>query len=191
MFATLTNIVAYLPFLSITGDSGKFIYSLPVVLTASLVASRLVSMSFIPLLGYYLLRPSKKPEPSIEQKRTQGFAKFYRRTVAGAIRHRWLVLGGAVALFVAGIYGVRGLKQAFFPKDLSYSSYIDVWLPEDSPLATTRATATEVEAVVRDVGSHYGLKSVSTFVGGGGPRFWFSVGPEQRQSNYAQLVVVV
>jgi multidrug efflux pump subunit AcrB len=191
MFATLTNIVAYLPFLSITGDSGKFIYSLPVVLTASLVASRLVSMSFIPLLGYYLLRPSRKPEPSIEQKRTQGFAKFYYRTVGGAIRHRWLVLGGAVVLFVAGVYGVRGLKQAFFPKDLSYLSYIDVWLPEDSPLATTRATATEVEAVVRDVGSHYGLKSVSTFVGGGGPRFWFSVGPEQRQSNYAQLVVVV
>ena len=38
------------------GRHGQFIYSLPVVLTCSLVASRIVSMTFIPLLGYYLLR---------------------------------------------------------------------------------------------------------------------------------------
>src|SRR2546421_5339665 len=63
LFATITNIVAYLPFLMLPGDTGNFIYSLPVVLTASLVASRVVSMTFIPLLGYYLLRASGKPEP--------------------------------------------------------------------------------------------------------------------------------
>src|SRR5262249_29587874 len=66
MFATITNIVAYIPFLILPGDSGQFVYSLPVVIGASLVASRLVSMTFIPLLGYYLLRP--KAEPSIHQR---------------------------------------------------------------------------------------------------------------------------
>src|SRR5215472_7436234 len=60
LYATITNIVAYLPFLMLSGDMGKFIYSLPIVLACSLVASRLVSMTFIPLLGYYLLKP--KPE---------------------------------------------------------------------------------------------------------------------------------
>src|SRR5262249_37338168 len=48
MFATVTNIVAYLPFLLLTGDNGKFMFSLPVVIGCSLLASRLVSMSFIP-----------------------------------------------------------------------------------------------------------------------------------------------
>ena len=57
LYATITNIVAYLPFLMIKGRLGEFLYSLPVVLACSLVASRLVSMTFIPLLGYYLLRP--------------------------------------------------------------------------------------------------------------------------------------
>src|SRR6185437_14060079 len=41
VFATITNIAAYLPFLTLTGDVGKFIWSLPVVLTLSLVASRI------------------------------------------------------------------------------------------------------------------------------------------------------
>ena len=40
LFATITNIVAYLPLLLLTGDTGNFLYSLPIVLTCSLVASR-------------------------------------------------------------------------------------------------------------------------------------------------------
>src|SRR3712207_8259773 len=39
LFATITNIVAYLPFLTLPGDVGRFIFSLPVVLTCSLVRS--------------------------------------------------------------------------------------------------------------------------------------------------------
>ena len=35
------------------------------------------------------------------------------------------------------------------------------------------------------------LKSLTTFVGGGGPRFWFSVAPEQSQLNYAQVLIEV
>jgi hypothetical protein len=33
------------------------------------------------------------------------------------------------------------------------------------------------------------LESLTSFVGGGGPRFWFSVSPEQQQRNYAQILV--
>jgi len=201
LFATITNIVAYLPFLTLTGDTGRFIYTLPIVLTCSLVASRLVSMSFVPLLGYYLLRPPKKAEPTTAERRSRGFGRLYYRFVGWAIAHRLAVLAAAIALFALGVFGVRGVKQAFFPKDLSYLSYVDVWLPEDSPVGATRETADLVDRIIRETAaayetahpnpelSHGLLDSVTTFVGGGGPRFWFSVAPEQRQSNYAQLVV--
>lgn len=189
LFATITNIVAYLPFLTLTGDTGRFIYSLPIVLTASLVASRLVSMSFVPLLGMVLLRAPKKLEEPMEERRRHGFARFYARAVTGAIRHRWVVLGGAVALLGLGVCGVRHVKQNFFPKDFSHLAYVDVWLPEDSPVSATQQTAIEVENVVKEVAGQHGLTSVTTFVGGGGPRFWFSISPEQRQSNYAQVIL--
>ena len=35
------------------------------------------------------------------------------------------------------------------------------------------------------------LQSVTTFIGGGGPRFWFSVVPELQQLNYAQVIIQV
>ena len=35
------------------------------------------------------------------------------------------------------------------------------------------------------------LKSLTTFIGGGGPRFWFSLSPELQQLNYAQIIIQV
>ena len=101
LYATITNIVAYLPFLMITGTTGEFIYSLPVVMTVALVCSRLASMTFIPLLGYYLLRPGK-PEPSIEERRTKGFTGNYASV--RQVRHR-TSLEGCDRL--AGVPGAR------------------------------------------------------------------------------------
>ena len=197
MYATVTNIVAYLPFLLMGGATSEFIYSLPVVLTCSLVASRLVSMTFIPLLGYYLLRP--KAEPSIEERRKKGFAAFYYRIGNAAINHRWKFLAGSLVFLALGGFFMSRLKPSFFPKDLSYLSYVDVWLPEDAPLAATNEAAHRAEEVIRQVAKEYGaehkeaevLQSLTTFIGGGGPRFWFSVSPELQQLNYAQIIIQV
>jgi multidrug efflux pump subunit AcrB len=58
-FGTVINIVAFLPLALLPGDMGAFIISLPIVITLALVSSRIVSMTFIPLLGYYLLKGQK------------------------------------------------------------------------------------------------------------------------------------
>src|SRR5262250_3119542 len=89
MFATITNIAAYLPFLMLTGNTGEFLHSLPVVMTCALVASRLVSMTFVPLLGYYLLRKPKHLDPPIEEQRKHGFTGFYYRIGVKLLEHRW------------------------------------------------------------------------------------------------------
>ncbi len=202
LFATITNIVAYLPFLLITGNTREFVYSLPIVLACSLVASRLVSMTFIPLLGYYLLKA--KPEPPVHERRTRGFAAWYYRVGGWAIDHRWKVAAASLVFLLLGGVCMSQLKIQFFPKDLSYLSFVDVWLPEDAPLSATNETARKAEELIRQVTAEYGrehlgddgkprdvLVSLTTFVGGGGPRFWFSVSPEQRQLNYAQIIMQV
>jgi len=154
----------------------------------SLVASRLVSMTFIPLLGYYILRP--KTEPTIEERRTSGFAAAYYRFGRMAIRHRWAFLGAMVVLLAGGSLIANQLRTQFFPKDLQYLSWVDVWLPEDAPLSATQHATAEAEAIIREVAGDK-LQSLTTFVGGGGPRFWLSASPEQSQLNYAQILMEV
>ena len=119
-----------------------------------------------------------------------------------AIKHRWAVLGGSlVFLIIGGLFGSR-LKTQFFPEDVQYWFYLDIWLPNDTPLSVTNDAAMQAERVVRQVIENspdvttkenrgHLLKSLTTFAGGGGPRFWFSVSPEMPQTNYAQMIVEV
>jgi len=199
VFATITNIVAYLPFLMLTGDTGFFLYSLPVVMTCTLVASVLVSFTFMPLIAYYLIKPPKKLEKPMSERRKSGFPGLYYRIGDFALRHRWGVFGASLLILVLGGWLFTRLNSQFFPKDLSYLSYVDVWLPPDAPLGATDAVAQRAETVIREEAERFGeehhrkdiLKSLTTFVGGGGPRFWFSVDPERQQLNYAQILVEV
>lgn len=201
LFATLTNIAAYVPLLLLSGDMGRFIYSIPVVIGASLVASRIVSMTFVPLVGYYLLRPSTQGSTS---GRTTPVGRRYAAIVTWALRHRWTALGGSALVIAAGLATASTIKTDFFPKDLSYLSFADVWLPTDAPLSATNEATGEAERVIRRVAEQYGaahpgsdgkpreiIESITSFVGGGAPRFWFSVAPEIQQLNYAQILLKV
>lgn len=189
MYATLTNIVAYLPFLLLTGDTGKFLKTLPIVIACSLIASRIVSMTFIPLLGYYLLRP--KSEPDVKDRRRYGFGATYYRIGQFAIEHRWSALLASCVVLVVGAWIASDLKLQFFPKDLSHLAYINIYLPEDAPLTLTGQIASKVARTVQRVSAeqHRSLQSLDTFLGGGAPRFWYSLAPEPRHANYAQIVL--
>lgn len=197
-YATITNIVAYLPFLILSGNVGKFVFSMPVVITCSLISARVVSATFIPFLGYYIMKPHR--ELSIEERHTQGFGAFYYRLINKAIEHRWQVLAGSLLVLCLGGLFFSQLKQQFFPKDLSYLSYVDIWLPEDATFSSTNDAAKRAEKIIEKTTAKYArehgykdgmLKSLDTFVGGGGPRFWFSVEPVLQQQNYAQVIVEV
>jgi len=202
MYATLTNVAAYLPLLSLTGDIGHFIYSLPVVMASALVASRIVSMTFIPLLGYYLLRAPKKAEPDLQERRTRGFTGWYFRTGSYAIEHRKKILLLSLLILAAGAYFKAHLVNSFFPYDVQYLSYADVWMRNNATLEATQAVAEQAADIIQQVSSDYDrergntspggyLDSVSIYVGGSGPKFWFSVISQINQLNYAQLVMRV
>src|SRR4030095_5400240 len=89
LFATLTNIAAYLPLLAMTGRVGQFIHSLPIVLTASLVSSRIVSMTFVPLLGYHLLRADKNAGRGLLAETKEKAVGVYYLLGNWALKKRW------------------------------------------------------------------------------------------------------
>ena len=144
LFATITNIVAYLPFLMLTGDIGRL--HLQPAGRAHLLAGR-VAHRVDDVHPAARLLPAAPAEDAgadrSSERRTRGFAGAYYRVgrlgdrspLDGARRRRSCCWSPALAS------RRRGCKMQFFPKDLSYLSYVDVWLPEDAPLAATNATA--------------------------------------------------
>src|SRR5438445_12504228 len=104
---------------------------------------------------------------------------------------------------LTGGYAVTNLISYFIHVDVLYWFYLDICLPNDVPLSATSDTAMRAEQVVREViegapksmtkeaGTDHVLTSMTSFIGGGGPRFWFSISPEATQTNYAQVIVQV
>jgi len=80
-------------------------------MTAALLCALVVAMTFVPLLGYYIQRPPKKKELTVEEKRQRGFYGFYNRLVGRAIQHRWLVLAGSFLFLLVGGLVASHLKQ--------------------------------------------------------------------------------
>jgi len=204
LYATITNIVAYLPYLLLSGDKGRFLYSLPMVVACSLVASRVVSMTFIPFIAQYLLRPGRNAGKTLADLRSQGFTGRYYRLANSLIEHRWKAMGVSLVIVAVAFVMKAQLKDQFFPYDLSHLAYVDVWLPEDASVLASETAAARALELIGQAAAQYGkdhpksggkdgqvLKTMTTFVGAGGPRFWFSVTPELGQPNYAQILLEI
>ena len=182
------KVSGYLPFLAVPDDIGRFIRSLPVVMTISLLAAWALSLTIVPMVGAALLRAPKRLAPTLAERRQWGFGRIYAKVATWTLRHRAVVLVGSFVLTLASIPAVAQIKTALFPKDLSYLSYVDIWAPEDATVSETRHLAEQAAGVLNRTLEDWGkthpdadgrprhlLKSLTTFIGGGGPRFWFSV----------------
>ena len=189
LYATVTNCAAFLPLLVVSGGVGEFIWSLPVVVTASLVASRLVSMTFIPLLGYYLLKGQKGFEAGLaDGTRGSRFARMYNGFSEMCMDYKWASMTVCILALVAGGSLLPLIGTNLFPKDLHTAFTVNLYLPEGSSLRETKAEAmAAIDAIDRIVGPE--VEAYTTFVGAGGPRFWLSIIPEQPATNYAQIMV--
>lgn len=187
-YASFTNIVAFLPLLLVKGKTGDFIYSLPVVVSFSLVAAMLVAWTFAPLLGFYMLKGQKGFEGGSHDQPARGFPHLYKTFVEGCIAHRYRTTAIAVAILAGGVVLTFSIKTSFFPKDLHDVFVVNIDLPEGSPIRETRdVTLDALQQIEALEGDH--VRSFTTFVGAGGPRFWLSIEPEQRADNYAQILV--
>lgn len=188
-FATLTNVVAFAPLLLVTGSMGEFIYALPMVVSLALISSRIVSMTFMPLLGYYLLRGQRGYEASLEGTgRAARLARGYNALTEWMLRHKRKTALGFLAFLVVGLAPALFIRTQFFPDEAMARFYVHVRLPEGADVRATHAVLRDAEQVLL-ASEGERLARVTTYAGSGGPRWWSNVGPEPRNPAYAMLLI--
>jgi len=110
-----------------------------------LIASRLVSMTFIPMLGYYLAAPGQ--EKTAADRRTAPPRLHWLLLPHGTLVSGTSMadLGGFDCLPSRGIQVGGLLKSAFFFRPISqFLSTVDIFLPNSSALSETTAAAAKV-----------------------------------------------
>lgn len=211
LMATGTTVAAFLPMVfMLSGNSAEYIYSIPVVVSITLLVSWLNAMTLMAVLAYWFIRPSKDGKhrraplelfgallmrirhPKGVPADAPGFTDLYGRAAAICIRAKWLTLLVAAAMLVGSL--MLPVGSQFFPQDNRDLFYIEVVLPEGASIAQTNAAMQTVEDTLLRLGdngkmSPQRLAGYYAHAGGGAPRWYLSLSPEPPTSNYANILV--
>ena len=185
-FGTIINIVAFLPLALLPGDMGAFIISLPIVITLALVSSRIVSMTFIPLLGYYILKGQKGFDAVNGTHPIHRLVPFYKSALQLALRKPLLTIIAAYSLLAASTALIPYFGKQFFPAAERNQLLVDIQLPEGSAIEQTMAVTTRVSEFLQKEDA---IQSAIVVSGGGTPMFYYNVLPRQPAANVAQVLV--
>ena len=124
--STSTTLAAFAPLLFWPGITGEFMKYLPLTLIATLTASLLMALIFIPVLGSVFGKPrvlSKQEQNNAmlaekgDMFNLSGFTGFYVKTLHKAIKKPWSVLFFASVIAVSGVtlFVTSHLGVEFFP----------------------------------------------------------------------------
>ena len=196
VFGTLINIFAFLPLLLLTGDKGEFMKSLPIVITISLLAALLVSVTFTPLISYYVLRGQKGFDEGGEvrsfflfryvDQTLMAVLPHYRAALEKSLQRPFLVLGIGYSVLAASCLLVPFLGSQFFPPAERNQLLVDIETPATDSLTSLRAGVGQVVEIIK---RHEEVASAAVFSGGTAPRFYYNVEPKEPANYLAQIIV--
>ncbi len=186
---TLITAATFLPVGFAKSNAGEYTFSLFSVVGLALVISWFVAVLFTPLMGYALLRehPAAGSEGHADVYQKPFYLRF-RRMVEWSLDHRKTVIAATLLAFLLSIVSFKlFVQQQFFPASSRVELLVDFWLPQS---ASYEATEREVKRMEAALAGDKGVVSVTSYVGGGSPRFYLPLDQQQQHLNYAQMMVM-
>ena len=188
--SSLTTIIAFLPLALIDDASGEFLRSLGQVLALALLISWFLAISVTPALCYWFLPDTGKTRNVDDAEPAQGRAYvFYEKLLNLILGQRaifiLLMLG---LLFAAGQVFQFVKERSLGPSERNqFTVYVD--LPSIAHISETLAATKTLVGFLNDESRNPEVTDVLSYVGGGGPRFFLALAPNDPQPNKAFLVV--
>lgn len=116
---------------------------------------------------------------------TPRYDKF-RSIIVWAVKHKFIVAGTVVGLFFLAVFGKGFVEQQFFPNSDRPEMLVDVTLPQGSSIEATSASVDKIEKWLKQQKE---AQIVTSYTGGGAPRFYLAYNPELPEPNFGKLIV--
>ncbi len=181
--ATVIGIMAFAGIGLSPDATGEFLFSLFAVISISLLLSWVLGLTVTPLLGGILFKQGKGGEDTAYNG---PLFRAYGAVLRGAIKARWLVVAGLIAVTVACFAGFGQIKQQFFPDSNTPLFFVHYKLPQGTSIHTTSADLTKMEEWLEQRDD---VVSVTSFVGQGATRFLLTYSAEKPNPSYGHLII--
>ncbi len=172
--STLTTIVVFAPLAFIEGLVGAFFLPFALTVSFALVASLVVALTAVPVLGAYLLRPGDLPDAVHDDDDEATFVhetwmqRLYTPILRWALAHRLRTLAAAALVTLSSLALVGFIPINLFPSGDNRYVEIEVSLPPGSPLERTLVEVVDIESRVHDVTETYTVSIGATDLASGG-----------------------
>ncbi len=189
---TIVTAAGFLPIGLARSSTGEYTFSIFAVTTIALLVSWVVSVLFVPYLGYKLLPDFHKSGAHADEHAVyrKPFYVRFRRVVAWCVEHRWLVVGTTLAIFLAAIFAFRFVQQQFFPAASRPELIVDLRLEEGASIPATEAQVKKLERVLlTDPAIKGRIENFVSYVGSGSPRFYLPFDQQLVNANFGQFIL--
>jgi multidrug efflux pump subunit AcrB len=184
---TLVTIVGLMPVGFARSTAGEYAGNIFWIVGFALITSWVVAVVFTPYLGVKLLPQIKPVEGGHDAiYATPGYRRL-RRMISWSVRHKFLVAGAVVAVFLLAGVGMGAVKQQFFPTSDRPEVLVEVQMPEGSSIEATAGAVAKVEAWLKQQPE---AEIVTSYIGQGAPRFFLAMAPELPDPSFAKIVVL-
>ena len=145
--ATFTIVAVFLPVGLMGGTVGQFFKPFGVTVSAAVLISLLVARTLSPMLAVFWLKPTPARGAGAIWS---AFSGRYRQALDWSLRHRWKVIGFAIASLVGGIAMVPLIPKGLMPRlDRDEFKIVFQAIPGADPFAASLAAAGTLEDFAR------------------------------------------
>jgi len=191
--STLTTMAAFLPMLTLVGDVGEYVASLPIVVATTLAVSFFVAMLVTPIMCMWLLQSNDSEDQG--DLRVTRMLERYDTAIRWCLERPGKVSAAAGAVFLMSLLLLPAIGSQFFPAGSRDQFFIKVWLPEGSPINATADVTRRIEEILKEESPVPGdedghrLVNAMSYIGTGGPRLMLTQEPEYPYPYFAFILV--
>ena len=184
---TLVTVIGFIPIGFARSTAGEYAGNIFWIVGYALICSWIVAVYFTPYLGVKLL-PDIKPVAGGHDA-IYGTPRYQRirNLVKWSIAHKKTVTVSVVVLFLLSGASMALVKQQFFPNSDRPEVLTEIQMPEGTSIEATTAAAQKVESWIKQQPE---AKIVTTYIGQGAPRFFFSYNPELPDPSFAKIITL-
>jgi multidrug efflux pump len=180
---SLVTMAGFVPIGFASSAAGEYTFSIFAVVSIAVLASWLVAVLFIPLLGVALL---KKPA-SAQAVEPSRMMRAFRGLLVTAMRWHWLTISVTLVCFAASLLALPRLPQQFFPSSDRPELLVDLRLPQNASIYASADRSAKVDALLT---GDPDVERWSTYVGRGVLRFYLPLDVQLSNDFFSQFVVV-
>lgn len=140
--STLTTLSVFIPLAFLKGLAAVFLGELALTVVFALIASLIVAITVVPMLGFKLIRI--KEERGFERLWSQ-ISRLYKSMLRWSLNHRWLTLIFTALFFIICVFLVRFLEVELLPAADEGQFQAKIEYPVGTPLEITGMTTCQLE----------------------------------------------